>query len=109
MGMTDRKRDPIRHVWPGQALAADLIRRVLPEHPSGTRMRAAVSVFVEYLIRTDGSVRVLRSSGPLLFANAARSALEQWEYRPVRFENGIIEVVSRVEVRFDGELANPAH
>ena len=45
---------------------------------------------------------------PLQFAHAARSALEGWEYRPAKFENRLIEVVSRVEVRFDGPLANAA-
>jgi hypothetical protein len=107
-GTTDRRRNPIRRVCPGQALEANFVRRVLPRFPPRTQVSDAVSVFLEYLIGADGSVKVLRTSGPILFANAARSALEAWKYRPMRFENRVIEVVSRVEVRFDGELANVA-
>ena len=108
MGAIDRRRNPIRRVWPGRGLERDITRRVVPKYPAGTHVREVASVFLEYLIGTDGSVKVLRTSGPALFANAARAALERWEYRPVRFENEIIEVVSRVELRFDGALANEA-
>jgi hypothetical protein len=109
MGTIDRRRNPIRRVWPGHALEASITRRVVPQYPSGPHVQEVVSVFLEYLIGTDGSVKVLRTSGPTLFANAARAAIERWEYRPARFEDGIIEVVSRVEVRFDGDLTNAAH
>jgi hypothetical protein len=44
-------------------------------------------------------------SGPALFDKAARAAIESWVYRPIRFEGHFIEVVSRVEVKFDAELA----
>ena len=64
-----------------------------------------ISVSLEYVIGIDGSVRVLRSSGSALFEKAARTALEGWTYRPIRFEGHLIEVVSRVEVRFDAQLA----
>ena len=40
-----------------------------------------------------------------MFDKAARAALERWAYRPIRFEGHLIEVVSRVEVRFNAELA----
>ena len=63
-----------------------------------------MSVFVEYLIRRDGSVKVLRTSGPPPFTTAAHSAIEQWVYRPLGYENRHCEVLSRVEVRFDGEF-----
>jgi hypothetical protein len=108
IGTTDRRRNPIRRVWPGHALERSITRRVVPQYPAGTRAREVASVVLEYLIGTDGSVKVLRTSGPALFANAARAALESWEYQPMRFEDGVIEVVSRVEVRFDGALANAA-
>ncbi len=106
MGTTDRRRYPIRRIWPGRALEASVTQRVIPRYPSGTHGQGIVSVFLEYLIGTDGSVTVLRTSGPPLFADAARSALEQWRYRPLRFENSVVEVISRVEVRFDGEFVN---
>jgi Gram-negative bacterial TonB protein C-terminal len=106
IGTIDRRKNPIRRVWPGQGLEDNIIRRVLPEYPFGAREREAVSVFLEYLIGTDGAVRVLRTSGPPPFAKAARSAVERWQFKPVEFEDGIVEVISRVEVRFDGELAN---
>jgi hypothetical protein len=104
-GATDRRRSPGIRIWPGQALEQAIVRRVLPEYPRGTNIRGAVSVFVEYLITLDGSVRVLRTSGPVGFAGDARSAIERWVYRPVWCEDGRCEAVTRVEVRFDGELA----
>jgi hypothetical protein len=95
-------------VWPGQALEGFIIRRALPEYPRGTNARRAVSVFVEYLIRRDGSVKVLRASGPGPYGGAARSAIERWVYQPLEYENHPCEVVSRLEVRFDGEFAGSA-
>jgi Gram-negative bacterial TonB protein C-terminal len=88
-------------VWPGQALESFIVRRVLPEYPHNTKMQGAVSVFVEYLIRRDGTVKVLRSVGPTPFTNAARWAIEQWTYRPLGYEDRGCQVGSRVEVRFD--------
>lgn len=92
-------------VWPGQALESLIIRRALPEYPRGANTRDAVSVFVEYLITLNGSVKVLRVSGPEPFREAAQSAIQRWVYRPPRYEDHPCEIVSRVEVRFDGELA----
>jgi len=105
IGATYRQGNAEWRVWPGQALEGDIVRRVLPEYPLGTNTRGIVSVYVEYLIRLDGSVKVLRTLGPAPFAIAARSAIERWVYRPVWFENRPFEVVSRVEVRFDSDLA----
>jgi len=106
MGLTDRRRDPLRRVWSGHALETEIARREIPKYPVGTRNDGGVvTVSLEYVIGIDGSVRVLRSSGPAVFDKADRSAIERWEYRPIRFEGHFIEVVSRVEVRFDAELA----
>jgi len=105
IGATYRKGSAEWRVWPGQALEADVVRRVLPEYPRGATTRGTVPVFVEYLIREDGSVKVLRTLGPAPFTTAARMAIERWVYRPVLFENRRFEVVSRVEVRFDSDLA----
>lgn len=92
-------------VWPGQALEGFIVRRVLPEYPRGENTRGTVSVFVEYLITRGGSVKVLRTSGPPPFAGAAQVAIERWVYQPLEYENRPCEVVSRIEVRFDSELA----
>jgi TonB family protein len=106
IGLTDRHRNPVRRVWPGQALEREITRREIPKYPVGAlNPGGVVSVSLEYVIGIDGSVRVLRSSGPALFDKAARAALERWSYRPIRFEGHVIEVVSRVEVKFDAELA----
>jgi hypothetical protein len=104
IGATYRPGKTEWRVWPGQALESFLVRRVLPEYPRGANTPRAVSVFVEYLISQDGSVKVLRTSGPAPYDRAARSAIEQWVYRPLEYENRPCEVVSRVEVRFDGEF-----
>src|ERR1700730_6336482 len=78
---------PERRVWPGQALEGAIVRPVLPAYPLGTKTRDPVSVFVEYLITLDGSVKVLRTSGPTAFTSTAHSVLERWVYRPMRFES----------------------
>ena len=95
-------------VWPGQALESFILRRVLPEYPRGTNTRGAVSVFLEYLVARDGSVKVLRISGPEPFRGAARSAIERWVYQPLAYENRPCEIVSRLEVKFDGEFVGSA-
>jgi Gram-negative bacterial TonB protein C-terminal len=102
IGALYRRGDAQWRVWPGQALESFIVRRVVPEYPRNVETQSAVSVFVEYLIREDGSVKVLRSAGPSQFTNAARFAIEQWRYRPLEFENRPCQVVSRIEVRFDG-------
>ena len=106
IGAVYRQGNAEWRVWPGQALESFIVRRVLPEYPRGTSARGVVSVFVEYLITRDGSVKVLRTSGPPPFAGAAQSAIERWIYRPLEYENRPCEVLSRVEVRFDSEFAN---
>jgi Gram-negative bacterial TonB protein C-terminal len=105
IGATYRQGNTEWRVWPGQALEGLIVRRVLPQYLRAVKTRGAVSVFLEYLITTDGSVKVLRTSGPTPFTNAAQSAIEHWVYRPLEFENRPCEVVSRVEVRFDSEFA----
>ena len=105
IGATYRQGNTEWRVWPGQALEGLIVRRTLPEYPRAIKTRGAVSVFVEYLITRDGSVKVLRTSGPAPFTSAAQSAIEQWVYRPLEYENRPCEVVSRVEVRFDSEFA----
>jgi hypothetical protein len=104
VGAVYRQGDAEWRVWPGQALEGFIVRRVLPEYPRDTNTRGAVSVFVEYLIRQDGSVKVLRTSGPTPFTIAAHSAIEQWVYRPLGYENRHCQVLSRVEVRFNREF-----
>ena len=106
IGATYRRGNGEWRVWPGQALESFIVRRVLPEYPRGTNARGAVSVFIEYLVMRDGSVKVLRTSGSTPFTSAAQSAIEQWVYRPLEYENRPCQVVSRVEVRFDSEFAN---
>ena len=108
IGAAYRQGNAEWRVWPGQALESFIIRRALPEYPRGTNTRGAVSVFVEYLITRNGSVKVLRTSGPEPFRGTAQSAIERWVYRALEYENHPCEVVSRVEVRFDGEFARPA-
>jgi hypothetical protein len=103
IGALYRRGDSEYRVWPGQALESFIVRRVLPEYPRNSTTLGAVSVFVEYLVREDGSVKVLRSAGPTPFTNAARWAIEQWRYQPLGFEDRRCQVVSRVEVRFDSD------
>ena len=105
IGAIYRQDNSVRKVWPGQALDGFIVRRVLPEYPRGATIRGAVSVFVEFLILRDGSVRVLRTAGPKPFTIAAQRAIERWVYHPLWFEDHPCEVISRLEVGFDGDLA----
>ena len=105
IGATYRQGNAEWRVWPGQALENFIVRRVLPEFPRGTNTPGSVSVFVEFLITRDGSVKVLRTSGPAPFTSAAQSAIERWVYRPLEYENSPCEVVTRVEVGFESEFA----
>ena len=107
IGAVYRQGNAEWRVWPGQALESFIVRRVLPEYPRGSNTRGVVSVFVEYLISRDGAVKVLRTSGPAPFSGAAETAIQHWVYRPLEYENLLCEVVSRVEVRFDGAFAPP--
>jgi hypothetical protein len=104
IGAVYRQGNVERRAWPGQALEGFIVRRVLPEFPRDINVLDAVSVFVEYVIREDGSVKVVRTSGPMSFSTAARTAVEQWVYRPLGYEDRRCEVLSRVEVRFDGKF-----
>ena len=106
IGATYRRGDGEWRVWPGQALERFIVRRVLPKYPRGTNARGAVSVFIEYLVMRNGSVKVLRTSGPTPFTSAAQSAIQKWVYRPLQYENRPCQVVSRVEMRFDSTFAN---
>jgi hypothetical protein len=105
IGATYRQGNMERRVWPGQALEGFIVRRVLPEFPRGAKTQSAVSVYVEYLITLNGSVKVLRTSGPAPFTTAAQSAIEKWAYHPLWFEDHPCEVISRVEVKFDNDYA----
>lgn len=104
VGAVYRQGNVERRVWPGQALEAFIIRRVLPEYPRETNSRGTVSVIVEYAVLRSGLVKVRRTSGSAPFARAAQSAIEQWVYVPLQYENRPCEVISRVEVRFDSEF-----
>jgi hypothetical protein len=104
IGAVYRQGNIQRRVWPGQALESFIVRRVLPEFPRDVDTPAPVSVFVEYVVLEDGSVKVVRTSGSTPFSNSARSAIEKWVYRPLSYENQRCEVLSRVEVRFNRKL-----
>jgi hypothetical protein len=104
IGAVYRQGNEEWRVWPGQALESFIVRRVLPQFPRDADTRGNVSVFIEYLIRRDGSVSVLRTSGPAPFSAAARAAIGQWRYRPLEYDDQRCEIVSRVEVRFDGQF-----
>ena len=108
IGAVYRQGNVERRVWPGQALEGFIVRRVLPEYPHRINIGGSDSVIVEYLVARDGSVRVLRTLGSPPFTNAAQSAIEQWVYQPLKYENRSCEVISRVEVKFDGEFARSA-
>ena len=104
VGVTYWHGKPARRVWSGSTLEESILRRVLPDYPRPSSLGGAVSIFIEYLIALDGSVTVLRTSGPSPYSDVAKRAVEHWAYRPIRYDNVSCEAVTRVEIRFDGFL-----
>jgi TonB family protein len=81
---------------------ANLIHKVDPEYPP-LALDARIQGVVRFTAIIDGAGRIqnlqLLSGHPLL-VQAARRAVNQWEYRPTLLNGSPVEVVTQIEVNF---------
>lgn len=87
----------------GNVQAANLIKKVVPVYPHEAK-KAHVSGQVRFtvIIATDGTIKsiVLVSGDPML-VDAARDAVQQWVYKPTKFNGYPVEVVTVIDVNFN--------
>jgi periplasmic protein TonB len=81
---------------------ASLIHRVEPEYPPIAKtIRLAGSVLLRAVIGTDGEVHEIEVlSGNPILAEAARTAVRQWRYRPTLLNGQAVEVETQITVNF---------
>jgi TonB family protein len=86
----------------GQVIASKLIRKVGPIYPAEARAsRTEGSVVLHALIGTDGYVRELNVvSGDLSLANAAVTAVRQWQYKPTKLNDVPAEIDTTITIIF---------
>lgn len=85
-----------------------LTRPVRPEYPLLARqMKVQGAVVLSVFIDKDGSIENLQvDSGPAILADAARSAVKQWRFKPY-LQNGVpVATQARVTVDFTIGVAN---
>lgn len=80
----------------------DLIRKVIPEYPiAAKQLGIQGQVVLTALVGKDGRVEhVQYVSGPALLVEAAKRAVEQWQYRPYVLNSEPIEVQTQITVNF---------
>jgi periplasmic protein TonB len=86
----------------GEVMNALLIHRVEPEYPQPAKwIHLAGTVVLRARIGTDGEVHELETvSGNPLLAQAARTAVLQWRYRPTMLHGQAVEVETQITVNF---------
>jgi TonB family protein len=86
----------------GDVLPPRLLRQIQPIYPSIARTaRVGGTVELQGVIGADGRVRELRVvSGSPLLTRAAVDAVSQWLYAPTRLNGQIVEVITKITVRF---------
>ncbi len=79
-----------------------LLRRVEPRYPPiAVQTRTQGVVRIECIIGADGRVTNMQVvGGPALLVQAAMDAVRQWRYRPTMLNGDPVEVVMRIDVRF---------
>jgi TonB family protein len=86
----------------GQVVASKLIHQPQPIYPDGARRsRIEGSVILHAIIGTDGHVKELSLvSGDPVLADAAISAVRQWQYQPTKLNDVPAEVDTTITVTF---------
>jgi len=81
---------------------ASLVHRVQPEYPRiATLTRLSGTVLLRAVIGTDGEVHEIEVlSGNPILAEAARTAVRQWRYRPTLLDGQAVEVETQITVNF---------
>ncbi len=86
----------------GNVQQANLIRKIAPVYPpeaKAARVQGAVQFTT--LIGKDGSIQNLTLvSGHPLLVNAAREAVQQWQYKPTLLNGQPVEVITQIDVNF---------
>jgi protein TonB len=86
----------------GDVMAARLVQRIEPAYPAIARA-AHISgvVHLHAIIGKDGSVRDLEAvDGNILLAQAAKTAVQRWRYRPTLLNGEPVEVDTYITVHF---------
>ena len=86
----------------GNVQAANLVKKVTPLYPPLAK-QARISGQVRFmaLIGTDGNIVSLQLvSGHPLLVEAARSAVEQWQYKTTLLNGKPVEVITQIDVNF---------
>ena len=89
------------------ALAANLkpLRAAPPDYPSrALQQRVTGSVTVEFTVDTRGEtrdIRVVESTPPQIFDQAAVGAIRHWRYAPMVVNGSAVEVPVKTRVRFE--------
>jgi TonB family protein len=86
----------------GKVMAANLIHKVAPEYPSLARQaRIQGTVRFAAMIGKDGSIESLNLiSGHPLLVDAAKTAVQQWQYKPTLLNGEPVRVATTVDVNF---------
>jgi TonB family protein len=93
---------PTRIRATGPLPGAKLIKHVNPEYPILARQQHLQgTVTMDALVGTDGLVKEVQvTSGPQMLREAAKSAVEQWQYEPLIIDGSPVEVRSEITVNF---------
>jgi len=98
-----REKQPVR--YDKQTMSEPrLIHKVAPQYPEGAKQeRVEGIVILDAVIAEDGSIRAtsVEKGEDARLVEAARNAVGQWRYEPVRDEGGEpMELVFTVTIRF---------
>lgn len=78
-----------------------IVHMAKPEYPVDAKAaKVAGRVIVKIEIQTDGSVKVLSTTGPEQLQKAASDAVSQWQYQPVMKDGKAVVAKADVEVNF---------
>jgi len=86
----------------GNVIAANLIRKITPVYPQMAK-QARIQGVVRFtaIIGKDGTIQNLQLiTGHPLLIEAARQAVQQWQYKPTQLNGEPVEVVTQIDVNF---------
>ncbi len=86
----------------GNVMAANLVHKAAPEYPDlAKQARIQGKVRFSVVVGKDGSVESLTLiSGHPLLVDAARTAVQQWQYKPTLLNGEAVRVATTVDVNF---------
>ncbi|HLJ85928.1 MAG TPA: energy transducer TonB [Candidatus Angelobacter sp.] len=98
----DQKPKPLKLRVSSGVLEANLVRKVQPSYPlEALRQHIQGDVVLQVLIGKKGNVEKCRPvSGDAILVEAAKEAVELWQYKPTTLNGEPVQVESTVTVRF---------